>query len=141
MTSNQTLFSPGEYKVRITGISGSLDPTVIKTASIDLTILLALLPCQVQYLLPRSIVQNITFPFGSNTSITTNAYSFAESPYCGYNQTITFTGLPSFVIHNPKDKTFTVMGPAILGTYTVVILSEIKIPTDAAKTLFKTLSA
>jgi len=51
MTSNQTLFSPGEYKVRITGISGSPDPTVIKTASIDLTILLALDPCAVRNIL------------------------------------------------------------------------------------------
>ena len=73
--------------------------------------------------------------------MTTNSYSFAESPYCGYDQTITLSGLPSFAIHNSKEKTFTVNGPAMQGSYTVLILSEIKFPTDAAKTLFKTLSA
>ena len=51
MTSDQTLFPPGEYKIRITGISGYPTPTAITSASIDLTIVLALDPCAVKNIL------------------------------------------------------------------------------------------
>ena len=41
-------------------------------------------------------------------SLTDGRYVFDEVPFCGYSETITLEGLPSFVTHNVSTSDFTI---------------------------------
>lgn len=69
----------------------------------------------------------------NQSSKTDGSYSFGETPACGYPETVTVTGLPSFVTHNEASSDFTldqIDDLNLSGEYLVTIRSEICVPDD-----------
>lgn len=73
-------------------------------------------------------IQTVSYTLGE-PSITIGPYEFAQSPDCGYLQTLTFDNLPAepFVVHNEAAKTFTLVQTSdktFIGEYNVVLTSQ-----------------
>ena len=65
---------------------------------------------------------------------TTNAYSFSQISACGYTETIQiYQSLPTGVTHNVDNKTFTITDSAVVGTYSVTVISRIVVFVDISK--------
>ena len=65
--------------------------------------------------------------------MTDGSYQFDETPFCGYEETVTISNLPSFVIHNENSSDFTINSTNdldLIGEYPVTIRSEICVPDD-----------
>ena len=87
------------------------------------------------------VITVISYNIGG-ASLTSPKYSFEESPPCFYPETVTLTGLPSFVTHNEATSDFTIPQTAdlsLIGKYTVTLRSEISIPDDFTMTTYTTL--
>ena len=70
------------------------------------------------------------------------SYSFDEDLACSYPETVSFANLPSFINHNEASSDFSIPKTTnldLIGSYTVTIRSEIKIPEDYTGTTFKTM--
>jgi len=70
--------------------------------------------------------------------LTSPSYVFDESqPFCFYPETVTITGLPTFMKHNKLTAKFTIaqtFNLALIGMYTLTIRSEINVPNDYTMT-------
>lgn len=65
--------------------------------------------------------------------LTDGVYVFEEGPVCNYPEVVTVTNLPSFMMHNEQTSDFTIaQNPDLnlIGSYTVSVRSEIKVPDD-----------
>lgn len=74
--------------------------------------------------------------------ITQGTYRFQDSPNaCGYKQTITITGLPSFVTHDDQLREFTIAQSydhSQVGEHPVKITVTIEVPDDYTKSTYRT---
>ena len=94
--------SVGAYSVRIrNSISVPNDATKVSSTpyEVDYTLKIYISPCAVKSYTQTRTVGIITYPISSPT-LTSPSYLFSQSPDCDYSQTITVTGLPSFMTHN-----------------------------------------
>ena len=76
-------------------------------------------------------------------NLTGGRYVFDELPFCGYSETVTLAGLPSFVTHNVATSDFTVPlkgDLSLIGEYVVNIKSSICVPNDYTKSLCTTMT-
>ena len=84
-----------------------------------------------------AIMPDITFYIGDST-ITEGTYGFEDLPNnCGNEQTVTISGLPSFVTHDPINRVFTIPSntdDTKIGAYTVTITSKISVRNDISST-------
>ena len=78
-----------------------------------------------------------------DSAFTTQPFQFMQSPMCNYIETVTISGLPSFVTYNDATKDFTITADSAdyIGVYNVEIISKISLPDDASKLLFSTMTA
>ena len=73
-------------------------------------------------------------------AITSSQYSFTQSPNCGYEETLSITGVPSQVDHDLTNRDFTVrqtFDDADAGAYVVSVRSSFQVPTDATESSFQ----
>ena len=95
-------------------------------------------PCLVTSYTATKTVSNIVYNVNQAT-LTAGNYQFDESPVCNYPETVTVTNLPVWTIHNVASSDFTIPqngNLSLVGSYTVTLRSEIKIPIDHTKTTF-----
>ena len=88
-------------------------------------------PCSTSYAAVTKTT-TITYTIGS-ASLTSSAYSFTQTPDCGYIDFVTLTNLPSFAVHKKATKDFTVVkteNRGLAGTTTVTIKGYISEPDD-----------
>jgi len=75
----------------------------------------------------------VNYVLGS-MGFTTNSYSFSQISACGYTETIQiYQSLPTGVTHNVDSKTFTINDDAVVGTYSVTVISRIVVFMDISK--------
>ena len=77
-----------------------------------------------------STVGTITYEIGQ-PSLTSSTYQFDELPVCNYPETVTATGLPSFMIFDEPSARFQVPQTSdlsLIGVYSFVLRSEIQVP-------------
>ena len=102
-------------------------------------------PCIVNTYIATLEVADISYNIGAPELANVSPYVFDEDPVCNYPETVTLTNLPVFVTHNaPTSDDFTVPYSddlGLIGSYVVIIRSEIQIPDDYTKTTFSTMSA
>ena len=102
-------------------------------------------PCIVNTYLATLEVADISYNIGASDLTNVSPYIFEEDPVCGYSETVTFTDLPAFVIHNgPISGDFNVpfnSDISLIGFYVVTIRSEISIPNDYTKNTLTIMSA
>ena len=94
-------------------------------------------PCIVSSYVAAQKVSEIRYQLKS-PSLTEGRYVFDEVPFCGYSETVTLAGLPSFVTHNASTSDFTVPlngDMSLIGEYLVNIKSSICVPKDYTKSL------
>jgi hypothetical protein len=87
-------------------------------------------------------VTEIHYVLGT-ANLTDGHYVFDEVPFCGYSETVSLVGLPSFATHNLSTSDFTVPlngDLSLIGEYVVTIKSEILVPTDYKKISFTPMS-
>ena len=90
---------------------------------------LTVVPCMVTSFKATSApIQTVSYTLGE-PSLTIGPYAFAQTPDCGYLQTLTFENLPvePFVVHNKAAKTFTLVQTSdttFIGEYNVVLTSQ-----------------
>ena len=105
-------------------------------AKFDFTIFIE--PCAISSYFASPDITLIEYFIG-DSSLTDGDYGFTQDPACGYDETITVTGLPSFVTHEETDKNFKITSTSdlnLIGVYPVTIKSVILVPTDSTKTDF-----
>ena len=85
---------------------GFTKPKIGSLPSISYTFKATINPCTTSYAAVTKIT-TITYTIGSS-SLTSSAYSFVQSPSCGYSDFITLTNLPSFMVHRKATKDFKV---------------------------------
>ena len=98
-------------------------------------------PCLVTSYDATKVITKIVYNVNQAT-LTAGNYQFDESPVCNYPKTVTVTNLPAWTLHNVASSDFTIPqndNLSLVGSYTVTLRSEIKIPNDYTKTTFKTL--
>ena len=75
------------------------------------------------------LVPDITYNIGAPSLVNVGPYVFDEDPVCNYQETVTITGLPAFMVHNaPTSDDFSLPQNAdlsLIGSYVVTIRSEI----------------
>ena len=87
-------------------------------------------------------IPNLTYTIG-DPDLISPSYLFDETPVCNYPETVTLTGLPTFVTHQETSKDFLIAKNEDLSldaTYTVTLRSEILVPDDHTLTSFTTWS-
>ena len=97
--------------------------------------------CLVTDYTATTVVTRIEYVIGSST-LTDGFYEFMENPDCGYPETVTLTGLPTFVTHNENNSDFTIPQTSdlsLLGEYPVTIRSEICVPDDHTQSTCSTM--
>lgn len=97
--------------------------------------------CLVDSYTASEVIDVISYNIGAPT-LTSKMYTFEEDPPCYYDEIVTLTNLPDFVVHNELDSTFTIpqnRDLALIGSYTVTIRSEIQIPEDYTMTSYRTM--
>ena len=93
-------------------------------------------PCQVTTYTRNQVAGPIYFGVGAPDR-TDGAYSFGEDPICNYDETVTVSGLPSFVSHNSSNSDFTlteISDLSLIGEYVITIKSQICVPDDYTNT-------
>ena len=98
-------------------------------------------PCLVTSYDATKAITRIVYNVNQAT-LTSGNYQFDEFPVCNYPEVVTVTNLPIWAQHNLASSDFTIPqngNLSLVGSYTVTLRSEIKIPTDHTKTAFKTL--
>ena len=135
----------GQYTVTIKSeICVPVDEITCNTLEVEYDFLVTMQPCIVNTYDEIIKVPDITYYIGATGLNNIGNYSFDESPICNYEETVTLTGLPSFVTHNEASSDFTLPQTndlALIGSYPVTIRSEISVPTDYTKSSFNTLFA
>lgn len=66
-------------------------------------------------------------------AVTSEQYLFTQTPSCGYDQTYTVTGLPTFATHQTAQRNFLVpqtLDLSLAGIYTVTVRADTSQPTD-----------
>ena len=100
-------------------------------------------PCIVSFYTATIEVADIYYNIGNTALKNVSPYTFDESPECNYPETVTLTNLPTFVTHNaPTMADFSVpysSDLSLIGSYSVTIRSEIKVPNDYTETTFKSM--
>ena len=99
-------------------------------------------PCQVATLIGSITGAPISYSLA--TPATTGAqYTFLEDLACGYDQSITVTGLPAFASHDQTLRQFSVetSDPSDKQTYTVVVESIIDVPVTYERQDFNQVTA
>ena len=115
------------------------------TLFVEYTFTVFVEPCLVSTYLATLEVADITYNIGAPALLNVAPYVFDEDPLCNYPETVTLTGLPTFVTHNaPTTDDFSVPSTpdlSLLGSYPVTIRSEIQVPDDHTKATFTTMFA
>ena len=65
----------------------------------------------------------MSYSIGS-PSMTSSQYVFDEDKPCGYEETVTVTGMPNFMTHNEDTSDFTIASNpdlSLIGSYTVTV--------------------
>lgn len=86
-------------------------------------------------------ITSISYNIGA-ADLTSQKYSFIETPACQYPETVIVTNLPSFAHHNEGTSDFTIPQTndlTLLGSYKVSLRSEINIPDDYTMTTYTTM--
>jgi len=92
-------------------------------------------PCTVlSYSILSTVNGTISYTLG-DPSFTFGPYQFSQSPNCGYNETVSITGLPigPYLTHNSVNRNFTIVKTSIsdyafLGVYNATIQSQFMQP-------------
>lgn len=108
MQQSNDLSLVGQYLVTVVGtLSFHEDYTLTNKATLtaQFTFTIFVEPCKVDSFVGEPLIDFISYSVGSAT-LTAGDYGFTQTPPCGYAQTITVSGLPSFVDHREADKNF-----------------------------------
>jgi hypothetical protein len=80
-------------------------------------------------------VGDLSYNIGGASLLNIGAYIFDEDPVCNYPETVTLTGLPTFISHSEPGSDFDLpitTDLSLIGSYVVTIRSEIFVPDDYA---------
>ena len=133
----------GKYTFTIRGeINVPNDHTMTASTIIshDEVVIVKILPCPVDAYTASTASGSMIYKIGELAM--TRQYSFDESPFaCDYVETLTVTNLPAFMTHDEGLGEFTILETndySLVGLYTVTVLSEIQVPSNAEQTVFTT---
>ena len=92
-------------------------------------------PCTVlSYSILSTVNGTVSYTLG-DPSFSFGPYQFSQSPNCGYNETVSITGLPigTYLTHNSVNRNFTIVKTSIsdyafLGVYNATIQSQFMQP-------------
>ena len=141
---NNDLNLIGEYTVRIRSeitIPDDFSGATSSTKFVEYDFVIQIEECTVNSYTADKVITSFSYHIGA-PEFTSLKYSFIETPACQYPETVTLTNLPAFVTHNELTSDFTIpqnTDLSIIGSYTVGLRSEIKIPTDSSMTSYTTM--
>ena len=99
---------------------------------VEYTFTIYITPCQVNSYIETSLVGDLVYEIAT-PGIVSPGYVFDESPICNYPETVTVTGLPTFMVFDEPNARFELPETAdlsLIGIYTFVVRSEIEVPED-----------
>ena len=140
---NSDLDLIGEYTVTLRSeiqVPDDYTGLTFTTWTVEYDFLIQIEECVITSYDATLTIPTLTYIIG-DPELVSSSYLFDETPFCGYDETVTVTNLPTWAIHDGTAKNFRIPKNEDLSldaTYTVTLRSEIQVPDDYTETTFTT---